>query len=79
VPERAPFSVKAAAGGVLSGMAILTGLSSQGLLRWMTYPDVVIPISVAGSFFFPLAIFGPMQNAYKRKRSHNKPDTGDSK
>lgn len=78
VPERAPFAIKAAAGGVLSIMAILTGLSSQALLRWMTYPDVVIPISAVGSFFFPLAIFGPMQNAYRQKQSHNKPDAGDS-
>ena len=77
VPEPAPFSVKAAAGGVLSCMALLTGLLSHSLLKWMSYPDVVIPISVVGSFFFPLAIFGPMQNCYKQKQSHNKPDAGD--
>ena len=72
VSERALFSVKAAAGGVLSGMAIIAGLSSQGLLRWMNYPDVVIPISAIGSFFFPFAIFGTMQKAYKQKESHKK-------
>ena len=77
VQEHAPFSVKASTGGILSGMAVLTGLSSQGLLKWMTYPDVVIPISVAGSFVFPWAIFGTMQKAYKAKQSHNKPDAGD--
>jgi hypothetical protein len=76
-PDLAPFSVKAAAGGVLSVMAIVTGISSQALLNWMTYPDVVISISAIGSFFFPLAIFGTMQKAYKQKASNKKPDAGD--
>jgi hypothetical protein len=68
VPEQAPFSIKAYTGGVLCAMAILAGLSSQAILKWMSFPEVVIPISVVGSFFFPWAFFGTMQKAYAQKQ-----------
>jgi hypothetical protein len=68
IPERAPVAVKAAAGGVLSCMAVITGVLSQILLKWMTYPEIVIPISAIGSLCFPWAIFGTMRDAYLRKR-----------
>jgi hypothetical protein len=68
VPEKAPMPVKAAAGGVLAGMAVITGVLSQILLNWMTYPEIVIPISAIGSLCFPWAIFGSMRDAYQRKR-----------
>jgi hypothetical protein len=66
-PDIAPFAVKAAAGGVLSCMAVITGVLSQLLLKWMTCPEVVIPISAIGSFFFPWAVFNSMRNACLRK------------
>lgn len=72
VVERAPFAVKAAAGGAFSGMVILTGILSQTVLGWMRYPEVVIPISAIGSFFFPWAIFGSMRNVYRQKELHAK-------
>lgn len=75
--DRAPLAIKASVGGILSGMAVLSGLSSQGILHWMTYPEVVIPISVVGSFAFPWAIFGTMQHAYTTKQPHNKTDSAD--
>jgi len=67
VKEHAPFAIKASVGGTLSGMAVLAGLSSQAVLHWMTYPEVVVPIAVVGSFAFPWVIFGTMQKAYTTK------------
>ena len=69
MPERAPFAVKASAGAVLAVMAVLMGLASQLLLKWMTYPDVVIPISFVGSFVFPFVLFGTLRRAYAGRRS----------
>ncbi len=71
VQTSALFSVKASAGGDLAGMAVLAGVSSQMRLKWMTYPDVLILISLAGSLVFPWAVFSTMQKAYL-KQSHNK-------
>ncbi|MBM4035236.1 MAG: hypothetical protein FJ291_26125 [Planctomycetes bacterium] len=67
-PEAAPARVKLTVGAVLAILCAAESLIAQAAWDWIVHPDVVIPLSSVGTFFFPYAFFEPMRKALAKAR-----------
>jgi hypothetical protein len=59
----APLSAMATTGALLAVLCLLATTLIQVVSRWMTYPEIVIPIGAVGSFASPFVLFGTVQRA----------------
>ena len=63
----AGLRVKAAVGALLAGLCLAVGLTCQMAWRWMADPHTTIAICVAGTFVFPIVLFGTMELIFIRR------------
>ena len=63
----AGVKVKATVGVVLSMLCLAVGLIGQVVWSWMGDPYTRISICVAGTFVFPIVLFGTMELIFMRR------------
>jgi hypothetical protein len=59
--------VKAGVGASLALSAIVLGIVMHAIWKPFDYPEISIPMAVAGSFVFPFVLFEQMWNALSKK------------
>ena len=65
--KTAALKVKAEVGALLAGLCLVVGLVGQLVWSWMGQPYTSITICVAGTFLFPIVLFGTMELIFMRR------------
>ncbi len=60
-PVLAGLNVKAKFGLLLAGVCLAQSLLFQAVWHWISRPEPTIAMAVAGTFVFPIALFGTME------------------
>ena len=63
----AGFRVKAEVGALLAGLCLAVGLTGQVAWSWMGDPYTRMSICVAGTFVYPIVLFGTMELIFMRR------------
>jgi len=63
----AGLAVKAEVGALLAGLCLAVGLTGQLVWDWLGDPYMSLTICIAGTFVFPIVLFGTMELAFMRR------------